>query len=377
MLLLFKSAVLMRYLLTISLILIFFTNSVTCQESTGSAGSNGNLYLNLRNINFIRNNEYANPIIEGYTLIGYFLQPEIVYLPSDKVTLRLGTHLLSYSGTNKFSLIKPVFSTSFNFSKNSTITIGSLSGSDKHLMFDPHFNKERLYNAYSEDGLQFTTRTDHLFSDTWLSWENFIFKGDNKREIFTAGESFRYSSSLIGDAFRFEIPVQLQFKHYGGQISNYPEPVETFFNIAAGSRVSIDISNKRYGMTGFEYLLFTGRKLTGKSTTGITYGYGEWYKLFYAYKKVDLGIGYWKAHNFFAPNGNYIFGCVSDYQENVTITDRKIITGSASVTFLPESFLELYLGFEAFYDVDLKRVDNSVTLHLSFDKLIKLATLKH
>ena len=376
MLLLLKSGDIMRYLLSISLILSIFANPVTCQDNTKASKSAGNLYLNFRNINFVKNNEYSNPIIEGYTLIGYYLQPEIVYLPSDKVALRLGAHFLSYSGLNKFSLIKPLFSISYNFSENSLITIGSLSGSDRHRMFDQHFNKERLYNAYSEDGLQFTTHNDHLFSDTWLSWEKFIFMGDNNREIFTAGESFKYSSTLIGDVLRFEVPVQLQFKHYGGQISNYPEPVETYFNIAGGTRISFDITDTGFGRAGFEYLVFAGNKLAGRSTNGINNGYGQLFKLFSSYKKIILEIGYWKAHNFFAPNGNYIYSCVSDYRDNVTIRDRKIITCSASISIIPENFLELYLGFEGFYDVDLQRFDNSVALHLRFDKLIKLATLK-
>ena len=132
------------------------------RRSTGISASEGDLYLNFRNTNFVKNNEYSNPVIEGYTLIGYFIQPELVYRPAGKVTLRLGTHLLSYSGTNKFSLIKPVFSTSWHFSENTFFTIGSLSGSDKHRMLDPHFNKERIYNAFSEDGLQLRTSNEHI-----------------------------------------------------------------------------------------------------------------------------------------------------------------------------------------------------------------------
>jgi len=366
----------MRNLTIILLFLIILIKSVNGQHTDDTLSGAGNLYLNIRNINFIKNNEYSNPVTEGATLIGYFLQPEIVYLPSHKLTLRLGIHLLSYSGTNKFSLIKPVFSTSYYFSEHSSVTIGSLSGSDKHNMFDPHYNRERMYNAYSEDGLQFITSNDHVFSDTWLNWENFIFKGDSTREIFTAGESFRYSSSLIGDLFRVQIPVQLQFKHYGGQISNYPEHIETYFNIATGARISIEIADKKYGEAGGEYLMFIGKELTGNSPTGISYGNGEWYKLFYSYKMARLEIGYWQAHDFFAPNGNYIYGYVSDYRKNVILHDRRILTGSANLTLIPDRFVELYLGFEGFYDLNLKRFDHSITLHLSFDKLIKIASVE-
>jgi hypothetical protein len=365
----------MKYTGIFILFMLLRIFSVDCQSSTDVTGSAGNLYLNFKNINFVKNNEYSNPVIEGYTLLGYFIQPELVYIPSEKLTLRLGAHLLSYSGTNKFSIVKPVFSATLNFSNNTFFTLGSLSGSDKHRMLDPHFNKERMYNGYSEDGLQFTTSGDHFFSDSWLSWENFIFKGDTEREMFTAGESFKYSSPLIADRIWIEIPIQVLFKHYGGQISDYPEPVETYFNIAAGARAGLDISEQRYGRAGVEYLYFNGSSVTQNASSGIRSGYANWYRLFYSFRKAGIEAGFWSSHNFFAPNGNYIFGSVSDHIEGLVVPDRKLITGSVNITLLPEKFLEIYFGFDGYYDTSLKRFDNAMTLHLRFDQLIKIAEL--
>ncbi len=353
-----------------------------CGVLSGQAGEKtisqpGELFLRIKSINFIKNNEYFNPIIEGYTLMGFFFQPELVYSPSDKVTLCAGTHLLKYSGTKKFSQIKPVFSASLKLTEKSVLTLGSLSGSDSHQLFDPHFNTERLYTDYLEDGFQLTTLTDHIFNDTWISWENFIFKGDSTREVFTFGESFRYKSSLISDFMQIEIPFQIQFKHFGGQISNYPEHVETFFNLATGIGLNFKPEQSRYGEAGIEYLQFLNNELNGESQYGITHGYASWVRFHYTYKALSFGASYWRAHNFFAPNGNAIYGSVSDYKPGVVVHERRIINNFLSVSFLPESFLQLFLAFETYYDVDLKRLDNSVTLHLNFDKLIRLATLKH
>ena len=108
-----------------------------------------------------------------------------------------------------------------------------------------------------EDGFQFTTDNDHFFNDTWLSWENYISKGDTTREIFTFGESFRYTIITFSRFIEFEIPVQIQFKHFGGQISNYPEHVETLFNMASGLRVNFAPAQNKYGKLGIEYLHFT------------------------------------------------------------------------------------------------------------------------
>ena len=112
----------MKHFFTAIALLILYVSSVTCQENRDTLRQPGNVYLSLKNINFVKNNEYYNPIIEGYTLMGYFIQPELVYAPSKKVRLQLGTHILSYAGADKISKVKLVFSTTYNFSENTFLT---------------------------------------------------------------------------------------------------------------------------------------------------------------------------------------------------------------------------------------------------------------
>jgi len=356
--------------------LLISLQTALCQENESVTNETGNLSLNIKSINFVKNNEYSNPIIEGYTLVGYFIQPSIVYSPSDKVKLQLGGHLLNYAGADKISQAKLVFSTTYNFSTNTFLTLGTLNGSDKHRMLDPHFDNERLYSAYAEDGLQFVTENKHFFNDSWLSWENFIFKGDTTREIFTFGESFRYTSYKIADMLSVEIPVQLKFKHYGGQISNYDEHVETYFNLATGIRFNFDISGGKLGNAGIEYLRFINNELTRSGENEVTRGYASWIRFHYNYKVFYFGSYYWKSHNFFAPDGNAIYSNVSTLQEDFVVPNRVIWTNSLYITAHPMGNLEIFLGFDSYYDVHLKHFDTAMTLHLNFEKLIRLATLK-
>jgi hypothetical protein len=221
------------------------------------------------------------------------------------------------------------------------------------------------------------TETEHIFSDNWLSWENFIFKGDTTREVFTTGESFRYTSGKIGNTFTLEIPVQFQFKHYGGQISNYREHIETYFNLAAGLRINLDIAEKRIGTAGIEYLQFINNELSKRGPNGVTKGYASWIRFHYNYKAVYFGSYYWKSHNFYAPDGNGIYSSVSLRDIKAVIPDRKIWTNSLYLTFHPLNYLEIYFGFDAYYDLNLKRIDPAMALHMSFNKLIRLATLKN
>lgn len=385
-----------RFFAAAIIALCLSSGNISGQVSEENVTNDGELSLRVKSLTFFKDNEYFNNIgaskfnlisslpafadkaqwVEGYTLVGFFFQPELVYSPSKKVTLSAGVHLLKYTGLDKFSKAKPVLSAKVKLLDHTYITIGTLSGSDRHRLFDPLFDSERLYSHYSEDGFQITTSTEHIFSDNWLSWENFIVKGDSIREVFTTGESFKYTSSQLAGFLQFEIPVQLQFKHFGGQISNFPEHVETYFNIATGLRVNADLANKRYGRAGIEFVQFFNGEFPSVPVSGITHGSASWYRLHYDYKSIYFGLYYWQSHNYFSPNGNQIYGSVLDHLSTFVIPDRKIITNAVFLKLLPESYIDLLAGVETYYDVCLRRMDFSITLHLNFDKLIRLATVR-
>ena len=362
----------MRYLYSF-IIFILFACITDGQEISEQTDRDGVLFLRLRNINFIKNNEYYNPIIEGYTLIGYFIQPSLIYCPTDKLDIQAGTHFLNYAGSARIDNPQIVFSTTYSFTENTSLTLGTLNGSDKHRLLDPHFDRERIYKYYTENGIQFITKNNHLFSDTWLSWENFIFKGDTTREVFTAGESFNYLSPLISETFTLEFPVQLQFKHYGGQISNYNSHVVTYFNMSAGLKVNASLSGGRLGYASVEYQNFLFNELTGRGEIGIKRGSGNWFRFLYGYKNLRVSTSYWHATDFYAPNGNPIYSSISDYRTNLIISGRSIWTNSLVLTARPYNFFSIYFGFDLYYDLDLRHFDNSIGMHLNFNKLIRLA----
>jgi len=58
------------------------------------------------------------------------------------------------------------------------------------------------------------------------------------------------------------------------------------------------------------------------------------------------------------------------------ITGRKLITGSLNISLPCSDFFEFYFGFDGYYDTDLKRFDNAMTLHIKIDKLIKIASIR-
>lgn len=357
----------MRLAVSIS---VFYAMLMTPANLAGQ--SEDTLSLRFKSISFIRNNEYYSPLAEGYTLPGYFIQPELVYKPSGRITLRLGAHLLSYSGTGKFSDIRPRFSSVLKITENSSLTLGSLSGSDRHRLSDPLFFSEKTYTDYSEDGIQFMVENSHLFSDTWVSWENFIFKGGTDREIFTAGESLRYSSSLFSGLLNINLPLQIHIKHFGGQITDYPEPVETFLTSSAGAGVGYNLDG---GRLFADYLFFYNNQLNGADNTELIKGHAHWMKVGYTIRGLKLELGSWNSHSYYAPDGNPIF-CSVSVNNQKTSDDNKIITTGLYLNLSPENLIDIFFAFEGFYFTGSRRFDNSLSLHLSFDRLFRIAVLK-
>ena len=56
------------------------------------------LSFRIENSNFFKNNEYFNDIIQGYTLIGWFINPKLIYYPAKNAKIEAGIHFLKYSG---------------------------------------------------------------------------------------------------------------------------------------------------------------------------------------------------------------------------------------------------------------------------------------
>jgi hypothetical protein len=394
----------MRSLLWFSLIYFILLIDLSAQTDNSTGNKSGNLYLELRSISFVKNKEYSNPTpsglvfmgtmytmnqivydpgygylnpnIEGYTLIGNFIEPSILFYPSSKFNIKAGAHLLNYSGAGRFSQFRPVISSKLRFSDKTSLTLGSLDGCEQHQLFDPVFDQERIYNKNSENGIEFLTSSERLFSDTWLNWENFIFRGDTTREILTFGESFRYTTKKIRNLFDINIPVQFMIKHRGGQISNYSEHVETLINLAAGVGINFDLNGGYSGKLGFDYIHLIFYDNSVDQVFSYKQGYSNWYKLHYSYKALMVELAYWKSHNFYTPDGNLIYSSISGYAGRSVLHDRSLFNTSLYLTLHPLKDLELFLGFDFYYDLNAKVMYSAAALHLSFNDIFRLLSVR-
>jgi len=358
--------------LILPLVFSLFSAGATIAQTGEDLQDPAVLNIRIKNINFLRDNEYSNPLTEGYTLIGFLIQPSLVYIPSDRLKISLGAQVLSYAGTYKIKSPALVFSTGFRVFPHTTLTLGSLDGCDRHRLDDQISYSERTYTAHTESGVRIATEKDHVFNDTWVNWENFISRGDTTREVFVAGESFNYSTWLLNNKIHLDIPVQGTFKHLGGQISDYPEHVETFFDGSAGIKLGYKPGTDKKGTISIEFKQFRYQYITLHGTFELRQGNASRLRLIFEQGHLMITSGLWKSRNFYSPEGNPVFSSWSQRDPVLFIHDRSIWMSSAGIVLHQGDYFEFFAGGETFYDLNRGHLDSELSLHLRFDRMFTI-----
>lgn len=329
-------------------------------------GQDNNLYLRIENNNFVKNNEYFGDFTEGYTLIGYAIQPSLMYYAGSKLRIKAGLHVLKYSGMTDFTDVIPTFSIHTKLNDNLDLIMGGLKGNVQHRLLEPLFNPENQYKRPIENGFQFLYNNEHMWFDAWVDWEQFIELGDTKPEKFTAGISCEYTFLNNNNNWTISIPGQFIATHLGGQISNFDEPMQSLANVASGIKFSKSTGYGFIQRVGFSTYGAIYQDLTKKSGLPFTNGQAIYPVGEIDYKYGQFMLGYWHANNFVAPKGSHIFQSVSDYQD-VYQAKRELLTSKLSFCkdFLHK--IRFSAMIETYYDLSNAQFDYAYGFNLVFN----------
>lgn len=221
----------------------------------------GELSVELDNISFFKDNEYAGTVMKGYSLPGMWLEPKIVYYPLKNMKLELGAHALIYSGAYKFpnyayhdiatwkgnqyqrgTHILPYFRAQLALSHVNLI-LGDIYGGSNHGLIAPLYSPELNLTADPEMGLQFLYDSRHLHLDAWVNWLSYIFEEDTHQEAFIVGLSSLIKYNDPKARFHYYTPVQMTIQHRGGeQDTIYTNSVQTLMNGSVGAGVTWNIN---------------------------------------------------------------------------------------------------------------------------------------
>jgi len=324
------------------------------------------LYFRLENNNFVKNNEYFGDYTEGYTLMGYAVQPSLMYYAGSRLRVKAGLHLLQYSGMSEFTEVLPVFSVHAQLTDKLDLIMGGLKGDVHHRLIEPVFNTEHQYTRPIENGFQFVFQGDNLWLDSWLDWEHFIFPGDNKPEKFTAGISSEYRFTKSDSEFEVTVPVQLVATHLGGQISDFSESMQSLANVVSGIKMSHDLGDGFIQRVGVSTYFAMYKDLTKQSGWNFHSGDAIYPVAEVDYKYGGFMLGYWHARNFLAPKGSHIFQSVSDYKEGYYSEYRNLLTTKFSFTKTFMKQIKFSAMVETYYDIPASQFEYSYGINLVF-----------
>ena len=167
------------------------------------------MYVGVRNMNFIKDNEFSGSVMKGYTLPGLWIQPSVKYYPLSNVKLELGLHALIYDGAIKYpnfayqdiavwkgaqyqrgAHLLPMFRAQVGLG-NVNLVWGTLYSGASHGLMTPLYDPELNFSADPDLGFQVLVDTRRVHLDAWINWQSFVFRLREDPQVDTVGLSMR------------------------------------------------------------------------------------------------------------------------------------------------------------------------------------------
>ena len=318
---------------------------------------------------FFKDNEYFNKIIDGYTLYGTHLNPQLVYYPSKNLRLEGGVFLWKDFGNPELRQVRPTFRAIWTKGKQQMI-FGNIRAHLHHNYIEPMFNLERVMLNPLEEGIQFRYQGSRLFVDQWVDWQRQQYRYSNYQEEVAGGVSSSYRISPDGSPWNVAIPLQFTAIHNGGQIDTLDRPLRTVFNGALGVEARYQLlpgSNVRavrfsgYGV-GYQDYSFT------KGQYPFRNGWGLYLNGTVETRFLDVMVSYWQGSRFLSPLGGDFYQSASRTVSNPEFLDpkRKIILVRLMRDIRISDAAAITARVEPVYDLNSKALDYSLAMYFNF-----------
>jgi hypothetical protein len=333
----------------------------------GGVPIGGDVRLALKAFTFFKDNEYFNRIIEGYTLFGTQLNPQLVYYPARNLRLEGGVFLWKDFGNPTLQQVRPTFRAGWTVKKHQFV-LGNIFPHLHHGYIEPLFNFESVMLRPLEEGLQYRFLGERLFLDAWVDWQRQQYRFSNFQEELVGGLSSSYRFTAPGSRVQVTLPFQFTALHYGGQIDTVDKPLTTIVNEAAGLVVRYPLAGpvlqamrlNAYGLAFQDrspspQLLFRrGTAVYLNGTLETRYG--------------DLMVSYFQGQRFVAPLGGDLYQSVSRSVSDPTYTeaDRRILLVRLLRDFRITDSAALTVRVEPVYDFNARLLDFSFGVYLNF-----------
>lgn len=323
--------------------------------------SAGKLALTISTSNFVKNNEYFNQMVEGYTLIGFWAEPTLEYAVGSMTSIRAGLSAVRFFGKDGFYATEPILRIRHGFTPHVSLTMGSLPYS-QYGMPAPLLDPERFYLHRVNNGALFQVSFPSFSSDSWLSWDRFSFYGDTVQELVSAGNGSLITLLQRGK-FKVQLPVYLIITHRGGQVVRPKQPIETLVNAGIGAKICWKGARLSMEFTpnGFLY-----QKLTNHPSQPFSKGWAFYPVLTLLHGRMIWESSWWHGQNFIAPKGELIYTQLSTYNKDVIAKSHDVVVNKLGYRTALTHGIQLEAAVESYYFPSEKRMDYNFWVHFNW-----------
>lgn len=309
---------------------------------------------------FFKNNEYFSPHIEGYTLVGYQVRPTVSYALLPDLTLTAGLQALRYGGTESVAYVRPHFAVKWQATEWLGVQAGSLPGLASHPQHEAIQDPEGQLTEKPEFGAQLWISRPRLRGSVWLNWRKFIFMGDTVPERFTAGVSLALGSRCGSGSCFFSMPVSLSFDHIGGQISDYPDTMQSLANIGLSPTLNVERDHWRFVQRlSFSLHMLGFHAMAGSEVRPFSDGAAISPEVRLTARYLQANLAWYHASDFYAPHGNPLFSSVSNFDPAYYAGKRDLVAFGASFVKALGGIGRFAFDAKGYLDARASRLDYS------------------
>jgi len=338
------------------------------------------LFLDIKSTSFLKNNEYFE-VIKGWTGIGFFLKPQLVYQPTETTEIQAGYFIGKYAGLDGLYSSKPLFRIRQKLSKSLEVVMGHLYGNLNHKLEEPMFLFDRYYTDNVEYGVQFLYKNKYFENDLWMNWEKFIFYDDPFKEEFVLGNTacIKYS---FNDILELKIPFQYTWTHAGGQIDKHDEnrgSMMSLINKSIGLKIEYKSSffkKLSLSYSYFDYNASANPPEGEKFHQLFDNGYGHYVKANVNLNKFKFMLGYWKAHNFISKRGENIFASTFEHFPDIFINDVELYNFKFVYNYNVSKNIVFSLRSDLYYRPSSKNLYYSYSIYFVYNDTFLLKRIK-
>ena len=327
---------------------------------------NGQLFLGVNTLSFIKNTEYFNKIVNGKTLLGYQISPYLSFHPSPNLRIDAGIFARKNFGDPQFfTKFEPIFTIKYQ-QNDFALLFGNIEGSLNHRLIEPLYSFERMLLRRLENGFQLQYINEHIFLDTWLDWLTLLNKKDSLPEEIVSGISLNYA--LINHTrFTLQLPTQFLLYHSGGQGLNF-NIYNLFFGALGGNcRFKINPYNFLQELSLENY--YVVNRYSGAVSLPFKKGEGFYSNLIFKTKRFHVMGSYWHGAGFSSENlGGLLYQSASIIDKQVNHIEQ--LRTLCILRFLYDwqltDEITISLRFEPYYDFNNSLFEHTEGFYINY-----------